>query len=88
VQLKVHVTPRAKRTRVAGLHGDKLKICLAAPPVDGKANKTLATFVEDLLGCSSVEISHGLSGRDKTLTLQGLSLEEVAAKLDEILSDG
>ena len=36
--LSLHVQPVAARTLVMGVHGDALKIKLAAPPVDGKAN--------------------------------------------------
>ncbi|HNN47094.1 MAG TPA: DUF167 family protein, partial [Azospira sp.] len=36
--LTLHIQPGAKKTEVAGEHGDALKIRLAAPPVDGKAN--------------------------------------------------
>jgi uncharacterized protein (TIGR00251 family) len=39
--LTLHVQPGAKRTEVVGLHGDALKIKLAAPPVEGKANEAL-----------------------------------------------
>ncbi|MCH2220656.1 MAG: DUF167 family protein, partial [Dechloromonas sp.] len=37
VTLTLHIQPGAKKTELAGLHGDALKIRLAAPPVDGKA---------------------------------------------------
>jgi uncharacterized protein (TIGR00251 family) len=45
VVLVLHVQPGAKRTEVAGVHGDALKIRLAAPPVDGKANAELVRFL-------------------------------------------
>ena len=38
ITLTLHIQPGAKKTEFAGLHGDALKIRLAAPPVDGKAN--------------------------------------------------
>lgn len=43
--LQLHVQPGAKKTEVAGLHGDALKIKLAAPPVEGKANLMLTKFL-------------------------------------------
>jgi uncharacterized protein len=45
VLLTLHVQPGAKRTEVAGTHGDALRIRLAAPPVDGKANAELLRFL-------------------------------------------
>ena len=41
--------PAAKRTAIIGIHGDKLKVCLASPPVDGKANSVLIKFFAKLL---------------------------------------
>ena len=43
--LTLHVQPGAARTEVAGLHGDALRVRLAAPPVDGKANSELVRFL-------------------------------------------
>lgn len=43
--LSLHVQPGARQTRVAGLHGEALKITLAAPPVDGRANDALCQFL-------------------------------------------
>lgn len=36
--LFVHIQPQASKTQIVGLHGDKLKIKIKAPPVDGAAN--------------------------------------------------
>ncbi len=48
--LELLVQPRASRTRVVGEHDGRLKIQLAAPPVDGEANAALLAFLADLLG--------------------------------------
>lgn len=67
--LTLHIQPGAKRTEVAGLHGDALKIRLAAPPVDGKANAALISFISDQLGIakSAVSVKSGLTSRRKIL---------------------
>ena len=45
IELTLHVQPGARRTEVAGMYGDALKVRLAAPPVDGKANEALVRFL-------------------------------------------
>jgi len=47
ITLILHVQPGAKKTSVAGLHGEALKIRLAAPPVEGRANEALLKFIAD-----------------------------------------
>ncbi len=47
VTLTLHIQPGAKKTEVAGLYGEALKIRLAAPPVDGKANQALLAFLAE-----------------------------------------
>jgi hypothetical protein len=49
LELEVHVQPGAKRTQSQGLHGGAIKIRVAAPPVDGKANEALIAFVAEAL---------------------------------------
>ena len=73
--LDVRVQPRASRSEIAGLHGERLRIRLQAPPVDGKANAALVEFVAGLFAVprARVTIEHGLTGRDKRLRLQGVS---------------
>ena len=67
--LTLHIQPGAKKTEVVGIHGDALKIRLAAPPVDGKANAALIAFVADRLGLarSAVSLKSGQSSRRKVL---------------------
>ncbi len=80
-RLVVHVVPRAKRTEVAGRHGDAIKIKLKAPPVDGAANAELVRFVAERLGVprSDVTITAGHTGRRKTLEIAGIAAAALRA---------
>lgn len=71
--LELHVQPGASRTSVAGLHGDRLKLRLAARPVEGEANRALLRFLADALDVTlrDVEIVRGASGRSKTVQVRG-----------------
>ena len=74
--LVLHVQPGAKRTEVSGLHGEALKIRLAAPPVDGKANEALLGFVADIFGVPQrgVELLRGGQSRHKMVRVTGSSV--------------
>jgi len=80
ITLTLHIQPGAKKTEFSGLHGDALKIRLAAPPVDGKANEALIRFVADSLGLakSNVNLKSGHASRRKVLEIQGATQEAVA----------
>jgi len=67
--LAIRVQPNASVTEIVGAYGDELKVRLAAPPVDGKANEALVTFLARALGVSksSVSVVRGQSGRSKTI---------------------
>ncbi len=80
ITLTLHIQPGAKKTEFAGLHGDALKIRLAAPPVDGKANEALVRFVAETLGLakSAVELKSGQTSRRKVLEVRGASVDAVA----------
>jgi uncharacterized protein (TIGR00251 family) len=80
ITLTLHIQPGAKKTEVAGRHGDALKIRLAAPPVDGKANEALVRFVAETLGLarSAVELKSGQTSRRKVLEVRGASVDAVA----------
>jgi len=69
--LTLHVQPGAKKTEIVGLHGDALKIRLAAPPVDGKANAALMAYIADRLGIakSSIQLKSGQTSRRKVLEI-------------------
>lgn len=76
--LRLHVQPGAGRTAVAGLHGEALKIRLAAPPVDGRANDALVAFLAKRLGIAKarVELVAGAASREKRVRISGVSRAE------------
>jgi hypothetical protein len=69
--LRLRVQPRAARDGFVGPHGDRLKVRIAAPPVDGKANAQLCGFLAAACGVatSQVSVDAGGSGRDKTVRI-------------------
>lgn len=75
--LTLHVQPGAKRTEVAGLHGEALKIRLAAPPVEGRANEALLKFIADFFGVPlrQVELKQGGQSRHKVVAIVGSKVE-------------
>lgn len=81
VVVDVHVVPRAAKTAVAGVHGGRVKVSLAAPPVDGAANAELVAFFAKALGRPKrdVELIRGEKGRRKTLAIRGVTPDQVRA---------
>ena len=81
--LELLVQPRASRTRVVGEHDGRLKIQLAAPPVDGEANAALLAFLADALGVKRADVAllAGESGRRKRVRIGGLAPAAAAAAL-------
>jgi len=71
--IDVRVQPRASRPGAAGLHGERLKIRLAAPPVDGRANEELVAFLAAAFDVprARVVIEQGQTGRDKRVRIRG-----------------
>lgn len=84
VLLDVYVAPRAAKSRLAGLHDGRLKVQVAAPPVDGAANAELVRFLAGKLGVprSSVDLVKGASNRRKTVAIEGLGAAEVRTRLE------
>lgn len=81
--VSLHVQPGARKTEIAGLHGEALKVRLAAPPVDGKANAALVAFLAEQLDVprSQVALISGATSRQKRLRVSGASAQAIAAFL-------
>lgn len=83
VRLQLHVQPRASRTESAGLHGDALKIRLAAPPVDGAANDALLRWLARALKLPArdVVLTAGDSSCRKVVVVEGVTVAAVVESL-------
>lgn len=88
VSLSIHVQPKASRTRIAGLHGDAVKLCITSPPVDGKANAAVIQFIAKLFKIprAAVTLASGEASRDKRLVLAGISMAQAEAILQPFLT--
>lgn len=75
--LTLHIQPGAKKSEVVGLHGDALKVRVASPPVDGKANEALLAFIADQLGLPkrAVQLVRGDTSRAKTVLVTASEID-------------
>jgi uncharacterized protein (TIGR00251 family) len=84
-KIKLRVSPGARSTSIVGAYGeDAIKLRVAAPPVEGRANAETVRYVAELLGvtASDVSVARGASGRNKAVLVRGVEPAEVR----EILS--
>lgn len=83
-KLRVHVQPGAKRDQVLGFRDGVLRVKVAAPPVEGRANKALVAMLAALLAVpkQSITIVGGIAAREKLVEVAGLVPEEIAARLE------
>jgi uncharacterized protein (TIGR00251 family) len=83
LRITLHVQPRASRTEVAGVHGDALRIRVAAPPVEGEANQELLRFLAKKLRLpkSDLKLIHGESGRTKIIEIRNATRDQVVTAL-------
>lgn len=73
----VRVAPRASRSEISGEHDGALRVRIAAPPVDGAANRELTRVIASALKVpqNAVEIIAGTSSRNKTIRVQGVDAD-------------
>jgi uncharacterized protein (TIGR00251 family) len=73
--ISIRLQPRARRNEVVGERAGAVVIRLTAPPVDGKANAALCTFVARAAGVppSRVSVVRGQTSRDKLVRVDGVS---------------
>ena len=79
VVLSLHCQPGAKASRVVGLHDERLKLQLQAPPLENRANEALVTWLADQLSLprKQIEILSGHTSRQKRVLARGVTCEQV-----------
>ncbi len=84
-RIRVRVTPRAARNELAGWQDDVLRVRVTAPPVEGKANASVARLVAAALGVpkSAVGIVSGATTREKLVEVAGLAQDEALRRLHD-----
>lgn len=82
--LTIRVTPRARRTEIGGVLDDgTLRVRIAEPPIEGKANKALIAFLAKVLDVrkNQIEIVAGEKGLDKIISVLDKSAEDVERRI-------
>ncbi len=77
--LQLHVQPKGSKTKIVGLHDGRLKLTVASPPVDGKANKEVISFLASVLKIrkKDVVLTSGLQSRKKNVCISGLEAKDI-----------
>ena len=83
VELSLHCQPQAAKTEIIGLHADALKVRLAAPPVEGQANRVLCKFLGGYFGVSQqdFQILSGKGAKQKRVLIKGKTAQEIRDRL-------
>lgn len=85
--LTLHVQPNARKSEIVALHGDALKVKIAAPATDNRANAALIELLSETLGVhrSAMAIRRGVTARRKVVEIEGGP--ELVARLEALASD-
>jgi uncharacterized protein (TIGR00251 family) len=81
VLLPVKVVPGSRREEIVGWLGDRLKVKVAAPPEDGRANEALCRLIASSLGVRGVEVVSGHSRAEKVVRITGVTAAALASRL-------
>ena len=84
--IRVRVIPNAKHSEVMGRVGSIVRVRVAAPAVDGKANQELMEFLAEFFGVKEkyVSILRGEKGKEKTIQVEGRPDHELEDVMDAI----
>lgn len=83
LRLYCHIHPGASRNTIVGVHGDRLKIQITSPPIEGRANAGLIQFISTEFGVakSAVSVERGPHGRHKVLVIRAPRVFPAAADI-------
>ena len=79
IRITVQIQPNARRNEVTGYRDDILRLKIAAPPIEGKANRELVEYLSELLDISKSHIilEKGAASKKKVLLIQGLTRDRL-----------
>ena len=83
VRLAIWATPGGRRSEITGVADGRLRVRLAAAPIEGRANRELCRFLAETVGVprSAVAVTAGASARRKTIRISGIGVEAVGRRL-------
>lgn len=86
ITLPIKAVPGASKDQIAGMLGDRLKVRIAAPPENGKANKSICTLIARSLNIkpSMIKVTSGQTNPEKVLTISGSDFPSTKALLDHL----
>lgn len=84
--IKVKIVPGSSRNKIIGAYNDALKISIAAPPVEGKANKKCIAYLAKYFDVtkSKIEIISGQTSKNKLIKIYDISPKEFLDKIEKI----
>jgi uncharacterized protein (TIGR00251 family) len=90
IKISAKVSPGARKSTITSYADDVLRLKIAAPPVEGKANKELIAYLSDVLGVSQsvICIEKGLTSRNKLVSIAGMDKARFDAIIGDILRSG
>lgn len=82
-RIDVRLTPRGGRDHIDGWDGDVLRVRVAAPPAEGRANEAMLRLVAKALGVppSRLTLAAGTQSRTKVVEVDGLTPDEIRARI-------
>jgi uncharacterized protein (TIGR00251 family) len=89
VKISIQVHAGAKKNEIVRFQDGVWHLKIAAPPVEGKANKKLIEFLSEVLGVSKnrITIEKGTTSRRKMMVVEGMTETEVTKRLQKILTN-
>jgi len=86
IKIKVKIVPGSSKNKIIGAYNNALKISIAAPPVEGKANKKCIAYLAKYFDVakSKIEIISGQTGKNKLIKIYDISQEEFLDKIKKI----
>jgi uncharacterized protein (TIGR00251 family) len=83
VRIQLHVQPGASTSEVVGLHGDRIRLRIQSPPIDGRANEAVLQWIAERLGVPrrAVTLVRGEKSRAKTVDVRGVTVSAAEAAL-------